>query len=129
MHEYEKVSKVDGFDYEFVTMYRAVPLGVPRVIFDLIKSGASKINLYNMDFYTRIDSMYDKGYRKFDVDDLYYLSIHDPLINFRFLKRLMNTKMIDGDLKVKEILNWSDDQYVECLNIQLNNLSTEQSLS
>ena len=31
--------------------------------------------------------------------------------------------------KVKEILNWSDDQYVECLNIQLNNLSRENSLS
>ena len=67
--------------------------------------------------------MYDKGYRKFDVDDLYYLSIHDPLINFKFLKRLMNAKMINGDLKVTEILNWSDDQYVECLNMQFNKLS------
>ena len=40
----------------------------------------------------------------------------------------MNRKIINGDHKVKEILNWTDDQYVECLNIQLKKLCREKYL-
>ena len=115
---YSQETNIDLLNYEFVTMYKAKPFGVPRVIYALLKAGASKISLFNMDFYTRADAIYHSGYSKFEEDQLLNLAKHDPLSNFKYLKRLMYQKMVIGDKEVQEILSWNDEKYVQCLNKQ-----------
>lgn len=104
---------------EFRTMYHAVGLGVPRVVYDISRLGPSKISLYNVDFYTDIEKMYHSGYRKYDEDELYLLSVHDPLQNFQIVRRLHRANAISGDSLVRSILGWSETTYIETLDKQM----------
>ena len=104
---------------EFRTMYHAVGLGVPRVVYDISRLGPSKISLYNIDFYTDIGKMYHSGYRKYDEDELQLLSVHDPLQNFQIVRRLHRANAISGDELVTSILGWNESSYIETLDKQM----------
>lgn len=91
---------------------------IPRIIWDLMKFGPSRIKLFNVTFYA--GSMYAPGYRpNRKAPALTSLGTqHDPLQGFIFTKNLLSRGVIECDPVATEILDWSAERYISMLQTE-----------
>ncbi|WP_062381535.1 tetratricopeptide repeat protein [Demequina pelophila] len=98
------------------------PLGVPRMIYDLLQFDPAEISVFNSDLYTG-GAAFAPGYRDTQDSRIGAHSImndlivaHDLRFDFGYLKGLRDAGVISAQGIVSEVLDLSADQYVDRVN-------------
>ena len=100
------------------TMLKGAPSGIQRVIMDLLRFKTGRIKVFNTNLF--LENNYAKAYKSRGKLGADYFNFfwHDPLSNFIFLKRLENNRVIDADNILSEILQMSEDGYIDALELR-----------
>jgi len=107
------------------TMLKGAPSGIQRVIMDLLRFNIGKIKVFNTNLF--LENNYAKAYRsrgKLGADHFNFFW-HDPLSNFIFLQRLRASGTIDTDEVLSKILEMSETEYIDALEIRYGNTDNE----
>ncbi|CAA6819762.1 MAG: Glycerophosphoryl diester phosphodiesterase [uncultured Sulfurovum sp.] len=107
------------------TMLKGAPSGIQRVIMDIIRFNTGKIKVFNTNLFLK--NNYANAYRsrgKLGIDEFNFFW-HDPLSNFIFLKRLKESKMIDSDEVLSKVLEMTENQYIDALELRYGTRNVE----
>lgn len=107
---------------DFPLYFEGHPLGVQRISYDLLQFEPAEVTLFNTDFYT---GQFAVGYRAAKdtvfgpgsmLNDL--LVQHDLSFDFRFMKALVSTGVLNGAGKSGRVLGRTKDQYLRQLETE-----------
>lgn len=96
--------------------FHGSPLGIQRMIYDLLQFDPKEIGIFNSDFYTG-DGEFTEGYRSersfgpgsFKND---LLVVHDLLTDFRFTQAMLKTGRVTAQGRAAEVLEMTPEEYL-----------------
>ena len=98
----------------------ASAFGVPRMVYDVLRSSPSSVSLYDVDFFT--SGSYNPGYQAelaiLEKEDLRENLIgygHDLRSDFRFIRALRDAGAIGVTDEITQILTMTETPYLECV--------------
>lgn len=106
------------YRHECSLYFHGRPLGVPRMVYDLLQFQPAEIGLFNIDLYSG-QRWFAEGYRAREqsafgphsiMNDL--LIVHDLLTDFRFLKAVKRSGVLVGYGASQRVLALTEDEYV-----------------
>jgi hypothetical protein len=108
------------------TMLKGAPSGIQRVIMDLLRFDTGKIKVFNTNLF--LENNYAEAYRSRGKQgaDHFNFFWHDPLSNFIFLKRLKASSTIDTDEILSKILEMSETEYIDALELRYGSENSEE---
>jgi len=99
------------------------PNAIPNIIYDLLIYEPTKIKIFHADFMLTVHRnngyLLDQSPEEFSrkQDFLRTISIsHDPISQFRFIKKLYKTGLIEGDKRFEEVISLNAKQFM--INLQ-----------
>lgn len=98
----------------------ASAFGVPRMVYDVLRSSPRQLSLYDVDFFT--SGSYNHGYQaesavlgRQDLRENLVGYGHDLRSDFRFIRALRDSGEIDVTDEIAQILNMTEASYLECV--------------
>ncbi|WP_044495912.1 hypothetical protein [Nesterenkonia massiliensis] len=107
--------------FEFGLYFRGAPLGLQRILYDLLQFAPAELSLFHADFYAS-PHVLRPGYRAADSSVFGPHSpmndpvvMHDLSFEFRFTQRLVRSGLVTAHGTAGEVLTLSEAQYLERL--------------
>ncbi|WP_146339456.1 hypothetical protein [Nesterenkonia sp. NBAIMH1] len=103
--------------FEYGLYFRGAPLGIQRILYDLLQFAPAEVGLFHADFYAGTGT-FTAGYRHQEntfgphsaLNDL--VMMHDLGYEFRFVQRLLRAGTITAHGTAAEVLGLSEDEYL-----------------
>lgn len=102
--------------HDWSLSYHGSPLGIQRMIYDLLQFRPEEIAIFNSDFYTG-SGEFAEGYRKKRsfapgsfMNDL--VVVHDLLTDFRFTQAMLKTGRVTAKGRAAEVLEMTPEEYL-----------------
>ncbi len=106
--------------FEFGLHFRGAPLGIQRILYDLLQHGPAEIGLFHADFYAGEETL-APGYRDDALQFGPHSQANDPVVmhdlsfEFRFTQRLVRAGLVTPHGTAAEVLGLSAQQYLQRL--------------
>ena len=106
--------------FEFGLYFRGAPLGIQRILYDLLQHGPAEIGLFHADFYAGEKAL-APGYRDDALQFGPHSQANDPIVmhdlsfEFRFTQRLVRAGLLTPHGTAAEVLGLSAEQYLQRL--------------
>lgn len=106
--------------FEFGLYFRGAPMGIQRILYDLLQFAPEEVALFNADFYAG-EEVVARGYRD---DALSFgphsqandpVAMHDLSFEFRFTQRLARSGLITPHGAAAEVLSLTEQEYLDRL--------------
>lgn len=91
--------------------------GLQRVVLDLLAFSPAKLDLFNVDFFTQISAKGDDHISSYKTAGYEFFE-HDPILSRRITSDLLRQGFLGADAVATEVLSWSDDDYIKCLQLR-----------
>jgi tetratricopeptide (TPR) repeat protein len=102
------------------------PLGLPRMLWDILRFSPSRIKVFNADFYAGANK-YHAGYQIRDVSVLADMAYHDLPQNFALTKQMHEQGLFEADPVLTEVLGWPFEYYLSRVESALENVRDRKS--
>lgn len=109
--------------FEFGLYFRGAPLGIQRILYDLVQHGPAEIGLFHADFYAGEQTL-APGYRDDALQFGPHSQANDPVVmhdlsfEFRFTQRLVRAGLVTPYGTAAEVLGLSAEDYLQRLEIR-----------
>lgn len=106
--------------FEFGLYFRGAPLGIQRILYDLLQHGPAEIGLFHADFYAGEKTL-APGYRDDALQFGPHSQANDPVVmhdlsfEFRFTQRLVRAGLLTPHGTAAEVLGLTEQEYLQRL--------------
>lgn len=106
--------------FEFGLYFRGAPMGIQRILYDLLQFAPAEVALFNADFYAG-EEVAAQGYRDDALSFGPHSQANDPVVmhdlsfEFRFTQRLARSGLITPHGTAAEVLSLTEQEYLERL--------------
>ncbi len=106
--------------FEFGLYFRGAPMGIQRILYDLLQFGPAEIGLFHADFYAG-EQVLSEGYRDDALSFGPHSQANDPVVmhdlsfEFRLTRRLARAGLITPHGTAAEVLDLTEEEYLERL--------------
>lgn len=116
-HQHRNLPWLRFCRHDWSLSFHGSPLGIQRMIYDLLQFRPQEIAVFNSDFYTG-SGEFAEGYRKKRsfapgsfMNDL--VVVHDLLTDFRFTQAMLQTGFVTAKGRAAEVLSREPSQYLK----------------
>lgn len=109
------------YRHDFGLCFHGAPLGIARILYDVLQFNPAQVSVFNADFYTGTN-VFSSGYRTGKDAALGPYSIvnevllaHDLLFDFRLMNALVDTGRVKPEGVTAKVLGLNEDQYIQRL--------------
>lgn len=118
-HHHRQIPWLRFSRHDWSLSFHGSPLGIQRMIYDLLQFSPKEIGIFNSDFYTG-DGEFTDGYRaersfgpgSFKND---LVVVHDLLMDFKFTQAMLRTGRVHAHGRASEVLAMDPGEYTRVL--------------
>lgn len=118
-HQHRELPWLRFSRHDWSLSFHGSPLGIQRMIYDLLQFRPAEIGIFNSDFYTG-SGEFAEGYRSKRsfgpgsfMNDL--VVVHDLLMDFKFTQAMLRTGRVTAHGRAADVLNMTPDEYIKAV--------------